>query len=305
MTFHSIRPLRGLALLAAAALGVALAAAPAAAQIFPLCGDVDDNDSVTVSDGVQALRASAELPSDCTLAVCDVDVDGEITLPDGITILRKAAGLPITQNCIPDEGTIGAQVAHLVRNVEPFVEEMLGSVMARRKDTSESSFPCRNDGTLDTFFSDGQLDIDFADCLVENAIVSGSVENANDDPIISVGIFDQRTEDEISYESEGLLGVNTETGVKYSGNVEASPLFNQFDETSDFLLVLNSLDAVPYPGFPRGGAITLVLTEDSGVAGVRRVQVFYDGSNIARVLVTFTNGDFASYKFELRFRNFL
>jgi hypothetical protein len=303
MTNDTFRSLRGIAFTAAAALVLALAATPVSAQIFPLCGDVDDNDSVTVSDGVQVLRAAAELPSDCTLEICDVDQDGTIGLPDGVNILRKAAALPITDNCIPDEGTINAQVGHLVRNVEPFVEEMLGSVMARRNDTSESSFPCVNDGTLDTFFSDGQLDIDFADCLVENALISGAVENANDDPIVSLEILDQRTEDSITFDGS-LLGINTEAGVKLSGNIEASPSFNQFDETSDFLLVLNSLE-VSDSGTPLAGGITFVLTEDSGVAGVRRVQVFYDGSNIARVLVTFLNGNFESYGFELRFRNFL
>jgi len=41
------------------------------------------------------------------------------------------------------------------------------------------------------------------------------------------------------------------------------------------------------------------------VPDIRRVRVFYDGSNLARVEVTFTNGDFKYYRFELQFLNFL
>jgi hypothetical protein len=71
-----------------------------------ICGDVDDNDSVTVTDGVQVLRAAAGLTSDCTEAICDVDVSGTIGVTDGVLVLRKAAGLPIAENCVPDNGVI-------------------------------------------------------------------------------------------------------------------------------------------------------------------------------------------------------
>jgi hypothetical protein len=302
MTYDTVRSRPGIVFLAAAALALTLAPTPAAAQIFPLCGDVDDDESVTVSDGVQALRAAAQLPSDCTLEICDVDVDGTIGVPDGVTILRKAADLPISENCIPDEGAINQQVAQLLRNVESLVEETLGSVMARRKDTSDSSFPCLNDGTLDTTFSDGQLDIEFVDCLVDNAEIAGSVEDANDDPVVSITIINVRTDDEISFDGS-LLGINTESGVKLSGNLETSPLLTQFEDTSDFLLVLGNLE-VSTTGIPLGGTITLEFTEDSGVPGIRRVKVFYDGSNLARAVVFFTDGNFESFKFELQLRNF-
>jgi hypothetical protein len=106
---------------------------PAAAQIFKICGDVDDNDTVTVTDGVQVLRAAAGLSSDCTDAICDVDVNG----------------------------------------------------------------------------------------------------------------------------------------------------------------------------FPTAGSLTYEFNEDSGMTGIRRAQVFYDGSNLARVLVTFSDGSFKNYRFELQFLNFI
>ncbi len=61
-----------------------------------LCGDADGNGIVTVTDGVQTLRAAAGLSSACTAARCDMDGSGTVTVTDGVNVLRKAAGLPVT-----------------------------------------------------------------------------------------------------------------------------------------------------------------------------------------------------------------
>lgn len=63
------------------------------------CGDADQNGSITVTDGVQTLRAAAALPSDCTPARCDVDGNGTISVTDGVQVLRAAALLPFTPRC--------------------------------------------------------------------------------------------------------------------------------------------------------------------------------------------------------------
>lgn len=75
-----------------------------ARTIYPLvnpqvCGDPNGDGRVTVSDGVQVLRAAGQLSSDCTIAVCDVDGNGSITVTDGVNVLRAAAGLPFPDNC--------------------------------------------------------------------------------------------------------------------------------------------------------------------------------------------------------------
>jgi hypothetical protein len=71
--------------------------------IYPLegalCGDPNGSGTVTVSDGVQVLNASASLASTCSLETCDVDGNGSITLTDGVNVLRGAAGLSFPQNC--------------------------------------------------------------------------------------------------------------------------------------------------------------------------------------------------------------
>jgi hypothetical protein len=307
MTASEQRRSNGYGFLAMAVLAVALALCPATAeaQVFKICGDVDDNDTVTVTDGVQILRAAAGLSSDCTDAICDVDVNGTIGVTDGVIILRKAAGLAITENCIPDEGSINNQVAHLVRRTQPLVSEVLGTIVLHRTEIIDNSFGCDNgeDGTYDVTFSDGQQDAAFSTCLVDNAEIDGSADNANDDPQLDLTILDARSEDEISFVG-GLLGINVENGVKYSGNLEASPSFAAFEDTSDFLLVVGNVSVSPN-GTPLGGSITLEFNADSGVPGIRRVRVQYDGSNLARVVVTFSDGSVKSYKFELAFRNFV
>lgn len=67
------------------------------------CGDADGSGAVTVTDGVQTLRAAAGLASPCTLARCDVNGSGAITVTDGVQVLRGAAGLPLDGTCAPPD----------------------------------------------------------------------------------------------------------------------------------------------------------------------------------------------------------
>lgn len=79
-----------------------------------ICGDADTNDQVSLTDGVQVLRAVAELPSACPEGpVCDVDGNGRVGLTDGIQILRSAAGLASVLTC-------GSPVADFVRDARLF-----------------------------------------------------------------------------------------------------------------------------------------------------------------------------------------
>jgi len=81
---------------------LALAAVPAA-DAAAVCADADGNGSVTVSDGVQALRAAAGLATTCTPGRCDLDGGGSVTVSDGVNVLRAAAGLSVHLAC-PGDG---------------------------------------------------------------------------------------------------------------------------------------------------------------------------------------------------------
>ncbi len=79
------------------AMGMLMCATAAVAQ--ERCGDADGNGTVSVTDGVQALRAAAALPSSCTPGRCDVNDDGAVTVTDGVNVLREAAGLAPALTC--------------------------------------------------------------------------------------------------------------------------------------------------------------------------------------------------------------
>lgn len=66
----------------------------------PVCGDADGSGAVSVSDGVNVLRAAAGIADACeTGAACDVDGSGAVTVSDGVNVLRAAAGLSTTLSC--------------------------------------------------------------------------------------------------------------------------------------------------------------------------------------------------------------
>lgn len=65
-----------------------------------VCGDADGNGRVTVSDGVNVLRAATGLDGACTdPAPCDVNGNGALTVTDGVNVLRAAAGLAVDLQC--------------------------------------------------------------------------------------------------------------------------------------------------------------------------------------------------------------
>lgn len=80
-------------------VAVALMHGSARAQIIPICGDASNNGDIEESDGIAALRAAAELPATCPIAVCDVNADGRVSVTDAVNILRNALVLPAVDAC--------------------------------------------------------------------------------------------------------------------------------------------------------------------------------------------------------------
>ncbi len=109
-------PMRRLLLALAAALAVL---GPAVAGA--VCGDANDDGRVTVSDGVQTLRAAAQLSSSCDER-CDFDGSGAITVSDGVNVLRKAAQLPVVENCEEDGDPTASLIGHTLGIFGPLVK---------------------------------------------------------------------------------------------------------------------------------------------------------------------------------------
>ncbi len=148
-------------------IGVGVAKS-ASAQV---CGDADGNGSVTVTDGVQVLRAAASLSSSCSDhgSSCDIDGSGTVTVTDGVNVLRKAAGLSITEACPTSGGT--ADVRAVTDTVVPFLVLGLqqipnvgsaGSVAT----TAASTENCEDGGSRTTSESGVTISVVFNACRV-------------------------------------------------------------------------------------------------------------------------------------------
>ena len=120
-------------LIAAGLLAITIGWFPAraGAQIFKVCGDVDDNDVVSVTDGVQVLRAAAELSSDCTAGDLrrrrerhDHRDRRRHDAPQG----RRALDQRTTAS--PTTADIDQQIAYLLQFSEPLVSAVLPTISA-------------------------------------------------------------------------------------------------------------------------------------------------------------------------------
>ncbi len=127
-----IRPSLTAALLLGAAVGLWTARADAT-----ICGDADDNGSVSLTDGVRALRAAAGLPdAGCDPPVCDVDGNGNVSVTDGVRVLRAAAGLDAALVCpslMPDPLSGGATTV-FDATVNAFGQPAANQPLAERPD---------------------------------------------------------------------------------------------------------------------------------------------------------------------------
>jgi len=148
---------------------VGLAAAPAAAQI---CGDATADNTVTVTDGVQALRSAAGLSSACEDG-CDIDASGTVTVSDGVNILRKAAGIAINEAC-----DFTGQDANGVTNPAFSVFDGITKVPGIGAGAAAAAGECENDGTIETLQSGATSAATFNECQIQGAILNGTISRA-------------------------------------------------------------------------------------------------------------------------------
>ena len=159
------RSLRSAVLLSSAVVFGLLVASSAPAQV---CGDADGNGSVTVTDGVQVLRAAADLSSGCSQRAnsCDVDGNGSVTVSDGVNTLRLAADLPVTANC--PGGGADADVSAVVDVTVPFLTlglSALGEVSIGSASAADTQ-DCEDGGSRTTTSGGGSASVTFNACRV-------------------------------------------------------------------------------------------------------------------------------------------
>jgi hypothetical protein len=156
-------------LLAVVLLGVGLCGLGVTTNVVAeVCGDADGSGAVTVTDGVQVLRAAAGLSSNCSQRTnsCDVDGNGNVTVSDGVNVLRLAADLSVDANC--PGGGANADVSAVVDVTVPFLTlglSALGNVSIGSASAAATD-NCEDGGTRTTSSGGGAAMVVFQACRV-------------------------------------------------------------------------------------------------------------------------------------------
>jgi hypothetical protein len=252
-----------------------------------VCGDADNDGTVTVTDGVQALRAAASLSSSCTgNNRCDVDGNGSVTVTDGVNILRKAADLPFTGKC----GGVDAQVQSLLSSTVPVVSIFgpLTKIGASSAQAADSQNLCINpEGQF--LFNPDTGEITFVNCDFGGIVFDGTFAVSNN--TVSFNLHLAAAGETLDFSGNlttSLVGEN----VVLSGRLGLSSV--------DFGTVNVGLEDIV--GDPSGkliGGALVLETSTSGIEGVTSIRIGFTPSQIAPVSVTFADNSIANFNYDI------
>ncbi|MCC6767118.1 MAG: hypothetical protein IT293_20880 [Deltaproteobacteria bacterium] len=262
-----------------------LSAGSASAQT---CGDADGSGTVTVTDGVQTLRAAAGLGTTCTAAACDVDGSGSITVTDGVNVLRKAAGIPITEAC---PGT----------NLGTQVESLLGTALARfgfltkggAAAGARAAFeqPCDNDGGF-LVIDDQTGAISYDNCELGGIRLDGFLATNSGGMEFGITFTDLATGDFETMSgnvSDRVVGGTYVTSGFFSYD---SSSFGAFDIGFDELTVDSS------SGNFVGGSLVFSV-DDGALEDVETIRLNFNPTNVALVEVTLSDDSVVPFNYDL------
>lgn len=295
---------RGMRLLAVTvglwtALGTALGAGAAHAQ---LCGDADGNGNVSVTDGVQALRAAASLPSSCTAGRCDVDGNGSISVTDGVNVLRKAAGLAITEAC--PGGSTNALVRGFVGEMTK-IARIAGVSSAHFHAAAAGSTPC-DEGFIEL---DGQTSR-FENCRFGNIVIDGAVTTTTilSDPenqrFIRSDVYEQYEvrflDIDFTFRQDGTSTVDIDSKANRLVENATLTIFTAQSATGqdEYTLRKVNLTTDTQTGSVLTGELVTALAA-AGVAGIKAVTLGFVVGTVADVDVEFDDGRFEAFTYDL------
>jgi hypothetical protein len=250
-----------------------------------VCGDANGDGTVTVTDGVQALRKAAGLSSTCGSS-CDVDGSGSVTVTDGVNILRKAALLPITENCV----SVNAQVQSLLHSTVPVVSIFgpLTKLGAPSAQAAASQNPCLNpEGQV--LFNKDTLEITFVACDLGGAVFDGTFGVNGSTVSFDLHIT---TDGQVLAFSGSLTESQTGENLVLSGRLGLS--------STDLGTVNVGLEDIV--GDPSGkliGGALVLETSTSGIEGVTSIRIGFTPSQIAPVSVTFADNSIAKFNYDI------
>ena len=253
----------------AACFLVACSALSAHAQV---CGDADNNGDVTVTDGVQTLRAAAGLPSTCDgNSNCDVDGNGNVSVTDGVNVLRKAAGLTITEACVANTN---GEVASLLKQSIPVFGGFGQLTKIGAASAGAANDPCENaDGTVT--FDQSNNELDFTTCRLEGLVYDGFISVSGNTLVFDLEITDDFGGDIDFFSDNGLTFQDSGNNVILSGDLGLTDFAG---DLGDFSVTFESLVTDPN-GTSIGGSI-LFDASDAGIDGVAAIRIGFDGSTV-------------------------
>jgi hypothetical protein len=246
-----------------------------------VCGDADGSGTVTVTDGVQALRAAAGLSSSCGTG-CDIDGSGTVTVTDGVNVLRKAAGLTITENC----GGIDAQVETLLRNTLP----TFGALTKLGTNAQAAESFCQN--------SEGEFLVDqetgefsFFDCEIGGIIFDGTLGASGDTISFDLDFTIIATDEFFSFLGD-LTARQSGENLVLAGRLEVD-----FSEFGFVDVTLEDVVSSPNEENPIGGSL-LFDASDADIEGVVGIRVGFAPSTVVPVSVIFADQSTLDFNFD-------
>lgn len=281
------------------ALGTVLGAGSAWAQ---LCGDADGNGNVSVTDGVQALRAAAGLPSSCAAGRCDVDGNGSISVTDGVNVLRKVAGLAITEAC--PSGSTNESVRAFVGEMTK-IARIAGASAAHLRAMAAGSTPC-DEGFIEL---DGETSR-FENCRFGNIVINGALTSTTilSDPengrFVRSDVYEQYEvrflDIDFTFRQDGTSTTDIDTKAKRLVENATLTIFTAQSATGQDEYTLRKVDLTTdtETGTVLTGELVTALAA-AGVAGIKAVTLGFVVGTVADVDVEFDDGRFEAFTYDI------
>lgn len=267
-----------------------------------VCGDADGSGVVTVTDGVQVLRAAAGLSTSCAAGRCDVDGSGSITVTDGVNVLRKAAGLAVTEACL---GSVTESVRAFLGEMTKIARIPNSAGAARSAVANEVTTPCDEgfielDGNKSTF-----VNCRFGDLLINGALTTTNVVS---DPekgrFVRTDTYEQYEvrllESGFTFRQDGTSTIDIDTrGNRLVENGTVTVFTSQSASGQDeYTLTKVNLTTDTQTGTVVSGALVSALAK-AGLVGLKAVTLGFVTGVIADVDVEFDDGHFEAFKYNL------
>jgi hypothetical protein len=271
-----------------------------------ICGDADGSGAVTVTDGVQTLRAAAGLATSCVAGRCDVDGSGAITVSDGVNVLRKAAGVVVDERCP-------------VASTSESVKVILGEMTKIARVSVPAAALARGDATtgpaVTTDCDEGFIEIEgntsvFHECRFGTLVIDGRLTSVNvtSDPengrFVTTNTYDGY---EVRFLDTGFTfrqtgTTTTDIDTKANRLVENGTLTIFHDGSAlgqdEYTLTKTDFTTDIATATVVNGRLVSSLAQ-AGLAAIRNVGLGFVAGDLANVDVTFEDGHVEQFTFDL------